>query len=79
MVNGKVKQDSTTKNMIFPLAKIISYLSQGTTLRPGTVIITGTPMGIGISLNPPEWLQDGDDVAVSVEGIGSVINRIHYL
>jgi 2-keto-4-pentenoate hydratase/2-oxohepta-3-ene-1,7-dioic acid hydratase in catechol pathway len=75
-VNGVVKQDSTTADMIFPVDAIIEWLSKGLTLEPGDVIATGTPEGVGMGRTPPEFLNDGDVVDVEVEGIGTVRNRI---
>jgi ureidoglycolate lyase len=71
-VNGDVVQDSTTGNMIRGVAELISYLSRGTTLLPGTLISTGTPAGAGISRNPQVLLKDGDTVVATIESIGSV-------
>lgn len=71
-VNDDVVQDSSTANMIRGVAELVSYLSQGTTLLPGTLISTGTPAGAGISRTPQVLLKDGDTVVVSIESIGSV-------
>ncbi|KAJ5787367.1 hypothetical protein N7457_002357 [Penicillium paradoxum] len=76
--NGNVVQDSNTKEMIFDLAKTISFLSQGTTLEKGTVIMTGTGPGIGAMRNPKIVLNDGDDMRVHVERIGTLINKVYY-
>lgn len=73
-VNGKVKQNSNTKEMIFNVAAILSYFSHAFTLNPGDVILTGTPDGVGFFRNPVERLTTGDKVTVSVEGIGAVTN-----
>jgi 2-keto-4-pentenoate hydratase/2-oxohepta-3-ene-1,7-dioic acid hydratase in catechol pathway len=75
-VNGEEMQSDSTRNMVFPVAKLISYLSQGTTLLPGTVILTGTPSGVGFARTPPIYLQPGDEVEVTIEGIGSLRNRV---
>ncbi|GAA5973609.1 hypothetical protein JCM11641_007148 [Rhodosporidiobolus odoratus] len=77
--NGKEMQDSSLNDLIFTIPRIISFLSQGTTLRAGTVILTGTPSGIGFFFDPPEILQDGDEFRVEVDGgIGSLINQVQY-
>ncbi|WP_327743467.1 fumarylacetoacetate hydrolase family protein [Streptomyces europaeiscabiei] len=76
-VNGTRVQGSNTKNMIFPLARIISYISQFLTLSPGDVIATGTPEGIGAKRNPPLWLRPGDKVEVVLEKVGILSNEIH--
>lgn len=71
-LNGTVVQDDSTANMIFPIARLIADLSRGTTLLAGTVILTGTPSGVGSAQTPPRWLRDGDIVEVEIEGVGSV-------
>nr|VFJ70557.1 MAG: 2-keto-4-pentenoate hydratase/2-oxohepta-3-ene-1,7-dioic acid hydratase (catechol pathway) [Candidatus Kentron sp. FM]VFJ71029.1 MAG: 2-keto-4-pentenoate hydratase/2-oxohepta-3-ene-1,7-dioic acid hydratase (catechol pathway) [Candidatus Kentron sp. FM]VFK18532.1 MAG: 2-keto-4-pentenoate hydratase/2-oxohepta-3-ene-1,7-dioic acid hydratase (catechol pathway) [Candidatus Kentron sp. FM] len=76
LVNGQVMQESTTGDMIFPVAKLISYLSQDTTLIPGTLILTGTPWGVGYVHKPPKYLQGGDEVTVEIERIGGLTNPI---
>ncbi len=73
-VNGETLQDSTTAQMIFGVAEIISYLSRFMTLRPGDVITTGTPGGVGFARTPPIFLSDGDTVEVDIEGIGVLTN-----
>lgn len=77
-LNGKTVQSSTTKDMIFSVAKTISFLSQGTTLLPGDVIFTGTPQGVGMGRKPQLWLKDGDKVEVSLEGVGSCLNQVVF-
>ncbi|KAL7768452.1 hypothetical protein ACKLNR_002753 [Fusarium oxysporum f. sp. zingiberi] len=77
-LNGETVQDSNTREMIFDVASIISFLSQGTTLERGTIIMTGTGPGIGAMRSPPLSLKDGDDVRVYVDGIGTLINRVWY-
>ncbi|WRT64442.1 uncharacterized protein IL334_001374 [Kwoniella shivajii] len=76
-LNGKTVQDSGLDDLIFSIPKIISFLSQGTTLQPGTIIITGTPAGVGWSANPRLVLKDGDEFRVYVShGVGTLINKI---
>jgi 2-keto-4-pentenoate hydratase/2-oxohepta-3-ene-1,7-dioic acid hydratase in catechol pathway len=75
-VNGIVKQDATTAEMIFPLDVTLEFLSRGMTLEPGDIIATGTPEGVGLGRTPPEYLRDGDLVETEVEGIGVMRNRI---
>jgi 2,4-diketo-3-deoxy-L-fuconate hydrolase len=75
-VNGVTKQDSNTKHMVFPVARIIAELSAGLTLHPGDVIITGTPEGVGMGRKPPEWLKPGDVVELEIERIGVLRNPI---
>ncbi|CAG8947153.1 unnamed protein product [Penicillium salamii] len=77
-LNGQTVQSSSTKDMIFHVAKTVSFLSQGTTLQPGDLIFTGTPQGVGMGRKPALWLKDGDQVEVSLEGVGSCINRVVF-
>jgi 2-keto-4-pentenoate hydratase/2-oxohepta-3-ene-1,7-dioic acid hydratase in catechol pathway len=75
-VNGELMQDGHTSDMIWSVAEIISYLSQDTTLLPGTVILTGTPAGVGYSRSPPVYLQAGDEVTMTIEGVGVLRNTV---
>jgi 2-keto-4-pentenoate hydratase/2-oxohepta-3-ene-1,7-dioic acid hydratase in catechol pathway len=75
-VNGEVKQDSSTEQFIFGIDELIEYVSGAMTLRPGDVITTGTPGGVGIFRDPPELLEPGDTVTVGVEGIGELTNPV---
>lgn len=75
-VNGSPKQDATTADMIFPVATLISVLSQGMTLEPGDLIMTGTPSGVGFARRPPEYLQPGDLVEAEIDGIGVLRNVV---
>jgi 2-keto-4-pentenoate hydratase/2-oxohepta-3-ene-1,7-dioic acid hydratase in catechol pathway len=77
-VNGVVMQDGTTGDMIFPVDVLISELSRGLTLVAGTVILPGTPSGVGMARTPPVWLKDGDEVEVMVEKVGAVRNRVRF-
>ena len=74
IVNGKALQDSNTREMIFKIPYLISYLSRAITLYPGDVITTGTPDGVGFARKPPVLLKDGDVVTVEVEGLGQLTN-----
>jgi 2-keto-4-pentenoate hydratase/2-oxohepta-3-ene-1,7-dioic acid hydratase in catechol pathway len=69
-------QDSTTANMIFSVAEIISYVSRTVTLDPGDLIATGTPAGVGVFRDPKVLLKDGDEVTVEVEGLGALTNPV---
>ena len=62
--------------MIFDVPSLIEFLSGSTTLLPGTVILTGTPGGVGMGMNPPRWLQVGDAVSIEIEGIGTLTNPV---
>lgn len=75
-VNGTVMQDSHTSDMIFGVAKLLAFLSQDTTLLPGTVILTGTPEGVGFARKPPVWLGPGDEVRITIDGIGTLANPV---
>lgn len=76
ILNGKRVQDWTTSDMIFDVATIIEYLSGSTTLVPGTVILTGTPQGVGMAAKPPLWLKEGDSVSIEIEKIGTLTNPV---
>jgi 2-keto-4-pentenoate hydratase/2-oxohepta-3-ene-1,7-dioic acid hydratase in catechol pathway len=75
-VNGELKQNGNTRDMIFPIDELIAQLSLGMTLLPGTLIATGTPAGVGFARTPPEFLQPGDIMETEIEGIGLMRNRI---
>jgi len=75
-LNGNTMQDSSTSDMIFDVPTLISFLSQSTTLLPGTVILTGTPSGVGFTRKPPVFLQDGDRVTIEIEQIGALSNPV---
>jgi transcription initiation factor TFIIH subunit 2 len=77
-VNGDIRQETDTSDMIFPVAKIISHLSRGTTLRKGTIIQTGTPSGVGLFMEPKGFLGDGDVVEVTIDSIGSIRNKMVF-
>jgi len=69
-------QEATTADMIFTVATIIEFLSASTTLLAGSVILTGTPSGVGMAADPPRWLRPGDRVEVEIEGIGVLGNPV---
>ncbi len=75
-LNGRVMQDGNTKDLIFPVPQIVSYLSHQMTLLPGTLIMTGTPAGVGFSRQPPVFLKPGDVIEVEIEGIGILTNPV---
>ena len=74
-VNGEIRQSGSTKNMIHTVPEIIEILSNYVTLEPGDIILTGTPAGVGKGMNPPQFLKAGDEVKISIEGIGTLANR----
>jgi len=75
-VNGEVRQSASTVDMIFPVRTLIAELSRGTTLAPGTVILTGTPSGVGFGRRPPVFLRAGDVVEVEISGLGVLRNGV---
>ncbi|MCL4425537.1 MAG: fumarylacetoacetate hydrolase family protein [Firmicutes bacterium] len=76
LVNGDPLQDSNTRQMIFSVKDLISFISQGMTLEPGDVIATGTPHGVGFAREPKVYLQDGDEVVVEIERVGRLVNPV---
>ena len=76
VLNGEVMQDWHTGDMIFDVPALIEFLSASTTLQPGTVILTGTPHGVGMARTPRVWLQPGDTVTIEIEGIGALTNPV---
>ncbi|RAR07854.1 tfiih basal transcription factor complex p44 subunit [Stemphylium lycopersici] len=77
-VNGQLRQQTGTDDMIYSIGQVVEHLSRGTTLRAGTVILTGTPSGVGLFMEPKGFLADGDTVEVYVEGIGSLVNKVVF-
>ena len=75
-VNGDVVQDSSTAEMVFGVAELVSILSQTITLEPGDCIATGTPPGVGMAMSPPRFLGPGDDVVVEIQGVGRLETRM---
>jgi 2-keto-4-pentenoate hydratase/2-oxohepta-3-ene-1,7-dioic acid hydratase in catechol pathway len=75
-VNGVRHQNANTAQMIFPVAKLISYVSEFMSLVPGDIISTGTPAGIGFRLDPPRFLADGDVMALGIDGLGTQCQRV---
>lgn len=76
LVNGKVRQESNTKELIFNVWQQISYLSTAFTLEPGDILATGTPEGVGVGMTPPTFLKSGDVVRCEIDGIGAIENRV---
>lgn len=77
-VNGEKRQESDTGDLVFGVKKLVSFLSTGQTLAAGSLIMTGTPGGVGFGFKPPVWLKDGDEVVVEIEGIGKVVNTMKF-
>jgi 2-keto-4-pentenoate hydratase/2-oxohepta-3-ene-1,7-dioic acid hydratase in catechol pathway len=75
-LNGELMQSDNTANMMFPVAETLADITQGITLEPGDVVVTGTPSGVGQSRKPPVWMKQGDTVEVEIEGVGILRNPI---
>ena len=75
-LNGEVVQQANTKLMLFPVARLVAELSRGTTLLPGTLVLTGTPSGVGFARTPPRFLKHGDVIEVEIDGVGTIRNRV---
>lgn len=75
-VNGEVVQSGRTSAMLFPIPELLAEITRGTTLLAGTLVLTGTPAGVGAGMDPPRFLQPGDDVEVVIERVGRVRNRV---
>ncbi len=74
-VNGELRQDGPTENMIFDIPTLIETISRGITLYPGDIIATGTPAGVGMGLNPPRYIAKGDVIRIEIDGVGQIENR----
>jgi 2-keto-4-pentenoate hydratase/2-oxohepta-3-ene-1,7-dioic acid hydratase in catechol pathway len=77
-VNGEIRQNSSSENMVIPIKKIISSLSMVMTIEAGDIISTGTPAGVAMSMKDPKYLKDGDVVEISIEKLGTISNRIVF-
>ena len=75
-VSGEVLQSSNTSQLVFSIPYLIAWITQGCTLEPGDVILTGTPAGVGAARTPPRWLVDGDIVEITIEGVGTLSNPV---
>jgi 2-keto-4-pentenoate hydratase/2-oxohepta-3-ene-1,7-dioic acid hydratase in catechol pathway len=75
-VNNVLRQEANTRDMIFDIPTIISDLSKGYPLKPGDIILTGTPAGVGMAMDPPQYLKDGDVMLCEIEKIGFLVNTI---
>lgn len=76
-VNGELRQDSETSDLLFGVKEIVAFISQGTTLQKGTIVMTGTPAGVAMGMKPkPRYLENGDVVKVRIEQLGSVTNKM---
>jgi 2-keto-4-pentenoate hydratase/2-oxohepta-3-ene-1,7-dioic acid hydratase in catechol pathway len=77
-VNNELRQSSDTSQLVFNIPQILQFCSQGSTLAAGSVILTGTPSGVGYAMNPPQFLRPGDKVEITIEKIGTLINGVEY-
>lgn len=75
-INGEEVQRGNTSTLVFSAAKLLAYISSFTTLRPGDLVLTGTPGGVGMGMEPPRFLRDGDELQTEIPGIGTLTNRI---
>ena len=75
-VNGEVRQKTNTANLVFSVQKLVAFLSNLMTLEPGDVVLTGTPGGVGVAMNPPQFLKDGDVVTIEIDQIGTLENKV---
>lgn len=78
-VNGEERQRSNTANLVFTVQKLVAFLSNLMTLEPGDIVLTGTPGGVGVAMNPPVFLKDGDVVRIEVDKIGVLENRVQLM
>jgi 2-keto-4-pentenoate hydratase/2-oxohepta-3-ene-1,7-dioic acid hydratase in catechol pathway len=74
-VNGELRQNANTRDLIFDIPTLIATISAGMTLEPGDLIATGTPAGVGLGFNPPKFLKAGDEVSIEITGLGTLTNR----
>lgn len=77
-VNGEERQNTSTGDLLFGVKDIVSFVSQGTTLQAGTIILTGTPSGVAMGMKEPKYLNDGDIVEVGISGLGKVSNKMAF-
>ena len=77
-VNGEVRQDENTSDMVWKIKQLIVHLTRGRTVRVGTLCMTGTPSGVGWFMDPPGFVRDGDTMEIIIEKLGSLTNKIRY-
>ena len=75
-VNGELRQDSNTSNLVFGCDQLVEFLSETCTLRPGDLILTGTPGGVGQGMDPPRYLESGDAIEIEIESLGRIAHRV---
>ena len=75
-VNDELRQDSSTSDLIFGCQELVDFIAQTCTLRPGDLILTGTPSGVGMAIDPPQFLQSGDVVRIEIESLGAIEHAV---
>jgi 2-keto-4-pentenoate hydratase/2-oxohepta-3-ene-1,7-dioic acid hydratase in catechol pathway len=75
-VNGQLRQDSNTCDLIFGCEKLVEFIGETNTLRPGDLILTGTPNGVGMGMDPPQFLESGDLIRIEIERLGTIEHRV---
>jgi acylpyruvate hydrolase len=75
-VNGELRQDGNTSDLIFGCEELVSFIAQTCTLAPGDLILTGTPSGVGMAMDPPRWLESNDTVRIAIESLGEIEHRV---
>lgn len=75
-VNGEVRQQTNTENLVFTVPKLVAFLSNLMTLKPGDIILTGTPGGVGVAMDPPRFLTEGDVVTIDIDQVGTLENKV---
>jgi acylpyruvate hydrolase len=75
-VNGELRQDSSTADLIFSCEQLVAFIAQTCTLQPGDLILTGTPNGVGAAMDPPAWLESDDTVRIAIESLGEIEHRV---
>ncbi len=75
-VNGELRQDARTSDLIFSIPELVAFIGETCTLEPGDLILTGTPSGVGMALDPPRWLASGDVVRIEIERLGAIEHAV---
>ena len=75
-VNGELRQDARTSDLVFDIPQMVEFIAQTCTLEPGDLILTGTPSGVGMSMDPPRFLASGDVIRMEVEGLGTIEHAV---
>jgi len=75
-VNGELRQDTSTSDLIFGCDELVAFIAQTCTLQPGDLILTGTPNGVGMAMDPPAWLESGDTIRIEIESLGVIEQRV---